>query len=144
VDGLEEVSHRFINSFSDIVEKCFNLENPHYTYKQIPATMGSLVLKYLVYINTKFHLQTDYFSIMLAKESILNTRSNNYNLNIELFSIIKKFKSTSDIDNFESLNHEKYMQILDFVNEKEFCYKTLEYTSTKYLINQFTNENHKL
>jgi hypothetical protein len=55
---------------------------------------------------------------MLAKESILNTRSNNYNLNIELFSIIKKFKSTSDIDNFESLNHEKYMQILDFVNEK--------------------------
>jgi hypothetical protein len=52
VDGLEEVSHRFINSFSDIVEKCFNLENPH-TYKQIPATMGSLVLKYLVYINTK-------------------------------------------------------------------------------------------
>jgi hypothetical protein len=36
VDGLEEVSHRFINSFSDIVEKCFNLENPHYTYKQIP------------------------------------------------------------------------------------------------------------
>jgi hypothetical protein len=25
VDGLEEVSHRFINSFSDIVEKCFNL-----------------------------------------------------------------------------------------------------------------------
>jgi hypothetical protein len=84
VDGLEEVSHRFINSFSDIVEKCFNLENP-YTYKQIPATMGSLVLKYLVYINTKFHLQTDYFSIMLAKESILNTRSNNYNLNIELF-----------------------------------------------------------
>jgi hypothetical protein len=89
-------------------------------------------------------LQTDYFSIMLAKESILNTRSNNYNLNIELFSIIKKFKSTSDIDNFESLNHEKYMQILDFVNEKEFCYKTLEYTSTKYLINQFTNENHKL
>jgi hypothetical protein len=84
VDGLEEVSHRFY-SFSDIVEKCFNLENPHYTYKQIPATMGSLVLKYLVYINTKFHLQTDYFSIMLAKESILNTRSNNYNLNIELF-----------------------------------------------------------
>jgi hypothetical protein len=52
---------------------------------------------------------------MLAKESILNTRSNN-NLNIELF--LKKFKSTSDIDNFESLNHEKYMQILDFVNEK--------------------------
>jgi hypothetical protein len=36
------------------------------------------------------------------------------------------------------------MQILDFVNEKKFCYKTLEYTSTKYLINQFTNENHKL
>jgi hypothetical protein len=27
--------------------------------------------------------------------------------------------------------------------KKEF-YKTLEYTSTKYLINQFTNENHKL
>jgi hypothetical protein len=54
---------------------------------------------------------------MLAKESILNTRSNNYNLNIELFHN-KKFKSTSDIDNFESLNHEKYMQILDFVNEK--------------------------
>jgi hypothetical protein len=108
VDGLEEVSHRFINSFSDIVEKCFNLENPHYTYKQIPATMGSLVLKYLVYINTKFHLQTDYFSIML--KSILNTRSNNYNLNIEL--IIKKFKSTSDIDNFESLNHEKYKYLI--------------------------------
>jgi hypothetical protein len=28
VDGLEEVSHRFIN-FSDIVEKCFNLEKLH-------------------------------------------------------------------------------------------------------------------
>jgi hypothetical protein len=80
VDGLEEVSHRFINSFSDIVEKCFNLEN-HYTYKQIPATMGSLVLKCMT---KNFNLQTDYFSIMLAKESILNTRSN-YNLNIELF-----------------------------------------------------------
>jgi hypothetical protein len=81
--------------------------------------MGSLVFKvFSLYQHKKFHLQTDYFSIMLAKESILNTRSNNYNLNIELFSIIKKFKSTSDIDNFESLNHEKYMQILDFVNEK--------------------------
>jgi hypothetical protein len=61
VDGLEEVSHRFINSFSDIVEKCFNLENPHYTYKQIPATMGSLVLKYLVYINTKISLANRLF-----------------------------------------------------------------------------------
>jgi hypothetical protein len=29
------------------------------------------------------------------------------------------------------------MQILDFVNEKEFI-KPWEYTSTKYLINQFT------
>jgi hypothetical protein len=48
---------------------------------------------------------------MLAKESILNTRSNNYNLNIELFSIIKK-KSTSDIDNFESLNHENICKYL--------------------------------
>jgi hypothetical protein len=26
VDGLEEVSHRFLILFSDIVEKCFNLE----------------------------------------------------------------------------------------------------------------------
>jgi hypothetical protein len=70
VDGLEEVSHRFINSFSDIVEKCFNLENPHYTYKQIPATMGSLVFKvFSLYQHKKFHLQTDYFSIMLAKEN---------------------------------------------------------------------------
>jgi hypothetical protein len=60
-------------------------KNPHYTYKQIPQQNGFFSLKYLVYINTKFHLQTDYFSIMFAKESILNTRSNNYNLNIELF-----------------------------------------------------------
>jgi hypothetical protein len=36
------------------------------------------------------------------------------------------------------------MQILDFVNEKNFAIKPWEYTSTKYLINQFTNENHKL
>jgi hypothetical protein len=54
--------------------------------------MGSLVFKvFSLYQHKKFHLQTDYFSIMLAKESILNTRSNN-NLNIELF--LKKFKST--------------------------------------------------
>jgi hypothetical protein len=85
--------------------------------------MGSLVLKYLVYINTKFHKQT-IFSIMLAKESILNTRSNNYNLNIELFSIIKKFKSTSDIDNFESLNHENICKYLILSMKKKFCYKT--------------------
>jgi hypothetical protein len=36
------------------------------------------------------------------------------------------------------------MQILDFVNEKKnFAIKPWD-TSTKYLINQFTNENHKL
>jgi hypothetical protein len=107
VDGLEEVSHRFINSFSDIVEKCFNLENPHYTYKQIPATMGSLVFKVFSLYQHKISLANRLFFNNACKESILNTRSNNYNLNIELFSIIKKFKSTSDIDNFESLNHEK-------------------------------------
>jgi hypothetical protein len=66
-----------------------NLENSHTLTKQIPATMGSLV--FLVYINTKNSLKTDYFSIMFAKESILNT-NHYYNLNIETFSKKENFK----------------------------------------------------
>jgi hypothetical protein len=59
VDGLEEVSHRFINSFSDIVEKCFNLENPHYTYKQIPNNNGFFSFKvFSLYQHKNFTKQT--------------------------------------------------------------------------------------
>jgi hypothetical protein len=83
VDGLE-VSHRFINSSQTslknaLISKIITLTNKFRNNGFFSFKVFSL------YQHKKFHLQTDYFSIMLAKESILNTRSNNYNLNIELF-----------------------------------------------------------